>query len=145
MIGHANPTAAATDPVVVIGEPQNAGPVVAALIAIEKRSWEANIRGDAAFFETLLIDDALAVSERGVANKAIIVETIRQNRNPYSNVTIENPRAVILADSSAYVTYTVHVVAQSGSFSAFTTTVYTMVSGTWKAALFQLSAKPARQ
>ncbi|GAA2879600.1 hypothetical protein GCM10010517_41970 [Streptosporangium fragile] len=120
------------------------------LIELTERAWEANRNGDAAFYDRLLTEAPLSVSQWGIVDdREAILKGFAENRNPYTRTEQSDHRVTRLGEDSAVHTSTVEIdVLVNGvdkqTMRLFATTVLVRRDGEWRAALFQVTPAPAR-
>ncbi|MCK9306116.1 MAG: nuclear transport factor 2 family protein [Methanoculleus sp.] len=107
--------------------------LLAVLLEIEKRAWEAADRRDVEFYREYLSPEALVVSPPGVLDREGILQDIVQNPHELPAYTIADPKVVPLGEAGAVLAYTVSL----GGQTLFVSTVYTRSDGRWRAAFHQ--------
>jgi len=120
------------------------------LIDLARKAWDANIREDAAFYRDFLIDEAVGVNNFGLTDKASLVKQMQYHTGvPFTEVTMEDPRVVVLSPESALLIYraTVHATKDGKNivFSDYVTTAFVKRDEKWKGAFQQhtrLQGKP---
>jgi len=118
------------------------------LVELSERAWEANRNGDAEFYDRLLTEAPLSVSQWGIVDdREAILKGFAENRNPYTRTDLSDHRVIVLSDGSAAHTVTVEIDVLVGgtdkqTMRVFATTVLIRRDGEWRAALFQISPAP---
>ncbi|WP_061295183.1 nuclear transport factor 2 family protein [Herbidospora cretacea] len=110
-------------------------------IELSERAWKANRDGDAAFYDSYLTDDPVAISPWGVeTDRAAILRTFAENENPYTRTDQSEHRVVTLTDSSVVHSSRVEIDSARGTMTVYaTTTLVRNDAGTWRAAVFQIT------
>src|SRR5215212_11512100 len=110
------------------------------LLDLEDEMWRANREGDGSFYERVLRDDALVVSQWGVAPKAAIVPGISKNDNPYVETELSDRKVLQITGDSALVTYKAEVTTGAGvTFRLLATSVYAREGDEWRSVFHQQS------
>ncbi|BBL67206.1 nuclear transport factor 2 family protein [Methanoculleus chikugoensis] len=107
--------------------------LLAALLDIEKRAWEAADTRNVEFYRDYLAPEALVVSPRGILDREGILRDLVENPNELPEYAIMDPRVVPLGEESAVLAYTVSF----GGQILFVSTVYARAEGRWRAAFHQ--------
>jgi len=119
--------------------------LTAELLEIERALWDANVAGDADFYDRMLRDDAVAVSPWGTLDKASAVALVRENRNPYTGYRLSDPVTVPLGEGAALITYTAEVdgINEGRPFThtVYATSAYVREGQSWRSAFHQQSLK----
>jgi uncharacterized protein DUF4440 len=113
------------------------------LLELERAAWDANLAGDADYYDRLLLGDAIVVSPWGVQDKAAIVAGIKANAVPYTGYELDLVQSRRLGADAALLTYRA-VVRGERAGEPFTHTVYATsvqvrVDGRWRASFYQQS------
>jgi hypothetical protein len=114
------------------------------LVDLAQKAWDANIKEDAEFYRSFLIDEAVGVNNFGIIDKASLVKQMEQHSSmPFTKVSMEDPKVIVLNPESALLIYkaTIHAVKDGKElvFSDYVTTVFVKRDGKWKGAFQQHS------
>lgn len=121
------------------------GEPVDEIIELTERAWEANRKGDAAFYDRYLTDEPVSVSPWGIdTDRKAILRRFAENKNPYTRTEQTDHRIVRLTDDSLVHTSKVEIdVLVNGqekrTMRYYATTALVRRHGEWKAALFQIT------
>jgi len=107
--------------------------LVAVLLEIEKKAWNANDARDVAFYREYLTPEALVVSPWGVLDRERLLRDIAENPHELPEYTVRDEKVVPLGEGSAVLTYTISL----GGQTFFVSTVYTRKGGRWQVAFHQ--------
>lgn len=114
------------------------------IVALETELWRANRAGDGAFYQRLLRDDAVVVSQYGVVGKAQIVPVITANHNPYTRTDLDQWQVIQPTEDTAIVTYRADVTSEGGEFTVLATSVYARAATGWVGTFHQQTPVGAR-
>lgn len=103
------------------------------LIALKDAALDATRRGDGAFYDRYLAEDAVAIVPRGAFGKAEVVGQMAAAAGAFRSLAVEQVRAVALADDCGLVTYR----ARYPHGDVLVSTVYLRRAGSWKGVLYQ--------
>jgi hypothetical protein len=114
------------------------------LVDLARKAWNANIKEDAGFYRNFLIEEAVEVNNLGVVDKTSLVKQIEYHSSvPFTKVTMEEPRVIVLDSECALLIYkAVFYATKEGKrivFSDYVTTAFVKRGGEWKGALRQHS------
>ena len=114
------------------------------LVELVQKAWEANIKEDAEFFRNFLIDEAVGVNNFGIVDKASLIKQMEHYSGvPFTKVSLEDPKVIVLNPGSALLIYKaiIHAVKDGKElvFSDYVTTAFVKRDGKWKGAFQQHS------
>jgi hypothetical protein len=120
------------------------GDIRQTLVDLARKAWDANIREDAGFYRDFLIDEAVGVNDSGIVDKAALVKQLQYHTGvPFTEVTVEDPRVLVLSPDSALLIYkaTIHATRNGKEvvLSDYVTTAFVRRDGKWKGAFQQHS------
>ena len=113
----------------------------AALIALEKRSWEAWQKRDGRFFAGFLSDDHVEVGRSGVAGKSAIVDFVANPICKVNGYKVEQFKVTMFDKNMALLTYHSEQDTTCGGAKvpspAWVSSLYVKRNGRWLNALYQ--------
>ena len=120
------------------------GDIKQTLVDLAQKAWDANIKEDAEFYRSFLIDEAVGVNNFGIIDKASLVKQMEQHSSmPFTKVSMEDPKVIILNPESALLIYraTIYAVKDGKElvFSDYVTTAFVKRDRKWKGAFQQHS------
>ena len=120
------------------------GNIKQTLVELAQKAWDANIKEDAEFYRNFLIDEAVGVNNFGIVDKVSLVKQMEHHSGvPFTKVSIEYPKVLVLNPASALLIYKAIIhAAKDGEefiFSDYVTTAFVKRDGKWKGAFQQHS------
>lgn len=100
---------------------------------LKQSALDATQRADGDFYMNYLADEAIAITPRGVLDKAAIVQAMSMPDAPFKSLGIKDERYVQLSEDVGIVIYK----ASYASGDVYTSTVYKRYDGTLKGVVYQ--------